>query len=281
MRGGLLEVGQQRPVRQHRALGPAARAGGVEQDGEVLAAAAARIDLGAGRARRAASCQSPPAPATRTCSRSSQLVGDGGRAPRGRPRARRRRARRCRRGPSAAPARVAGVERDGDQAGAQRAEVGDREVGGVAERQPDAVARRQSEPAQARGGRVDLRVELAPRHRRQRRTAGRACRGGSREAAVRTRLGQAASRRRRSIGTASAGERLSPRARPRDWPRSREDLPGAVVDLRRQRAAVDLVDAVHVLHAAAGAGLRRARSSRRRSPSTPRCRRRGPRASSR
>ena len=94
---------------------------------------------------------------------------------------------------------VAGVERYGDQPGPQRAEVGDREVRGVAQLQPDPVAGREPEGEQAGGDAVDRGVDRAPGQRRlaeqQRRlVAGARCGGGAHqvgEVAARSPVGRA------------------------------------------------------------------------------------------
>ena len=314
MRGGLLEVGEQRAVGQHRALRPAARAGGVEQHREVLArrrrsstgCPAARVEQlvprRRGRRRRRGRARAPAARrrATAAASRPAALTTTA-RAPLSRQR------------PAQLLRGVAGVERHGDQPGPQHAEVGDREVEGVgqAERRPGRRAAGRARRGRPRRRRPARRPRARSSTSAPDRKAGLS---GERSAAARTsslRLPAAtltghlrAPRRRWGTGgpecctgasTPACSRAVHARRAPTLQPRRRsarrlgraarldllEDLPRAVVDLRRQRAAVDLLDAVDVLHAAAGPRRARRCSARRRSPSTRRCRRRGPRASSR
>ncbi len=172
----LVEVGQQRPVRQHRALRAAAGARRVEHDREVLAAADGldrrRPALLAGLLQVGRGQQD----VLQAGGRLAQLGHVAGRAPVGEE------------GAGAAVlqdvqqlgAGVAGVDRHDDHPGAQGAEVGDREVQGVAQLQGEPVAGLHAEPLQTACDAVDARVELAPRQglrpRQEGRLVGGACR---------------------------------------------------------------------------------------------------------
>ena len=151
----LLEVGQQRPVAEHGALGSPAGAGGVEQHSEVLARAGA-VECGAVTHQIAVR-------------RSSR---DDDRHRRHRAGRRRGRSGRDDDGSAAVGEHVAQlvggvgrVDREGDQAGPQRAEVDGGELRGVAEVHGDPVTRRETEGQQPAPGGRDLPVEIGPGRR--------------------------------------------------------------------------------------------------------------------
>ena len=132
----LVEVGEQRPGREHRALGPPAGAARVEQHGELLAAAVA---LRVGAVRGAGQQRARP-PAASRCSAARESP------------------RMC----STSARGVGRVDRHGDQPGPQRAEVEDDEVGAGAQLQRDPVARaRGRRRCRARAAERDPPVELA------------------------------------------------------------------------------------------------------------------------